>query len=286
LLLRPPLALRRHSLPRYWLGLTLGGVALLCGLAYWWERQLPERLSMAVREGDHAACIFYSEQLAALRWLGQQVPEEQAICRRQAALEAWQSKRHAEALRLQEQLVNAGRGEIEEQQSDLQRLQRWHDLLQRQALSLFKRGDLEAALLVLEPVETSLRSRGERLSDSLRETWNRNQLDSQRLAELVKQKRWWEALAVLNRLDHPWWQSKATSLRARIETAIDSLKDSEEHHNHGSLPALSVPQADLDKAVRARIAAGMEPWQAFTSGCEDVGGQVEEEGPESLCRRR
>jgi len=280
------LALRRHSLPRYWLGLTLGGVALLCGLAYWWERQLPERLAAAVREGDHAACLHYSEQLAALRWLGQQVPKEQATCRRQAAFEAWQNKRHSEALRLQEQLVNAGIGSTEEQRADLRRLKRWRDVLQRQALNLFKEGNIEAALLMLEPFDSSLSPRGERLSDSLRETWNRNQLDHQRLAELVKQKRWWEALAVLNRLDHPWWQNKAKGLRATIESAIDALKDSEEHHNHGALPAHTVPQAELDRAVQERIAAGMEPWQAFLSGCEDVGGRVEEEGPESLCRRR
>ena len=280
------MALRRHLLPRYWLGLTLGGVALLCGLAYWWERQLPERLATAVREGDHAACLHYSEQLAALRWLGQQVPEEQATCRRRAALEAWQSKHHAEALQFQEQLVNAGIGSKEEQKADLRRLQHWREQLRRQALTLFKQGDLEAALLVLQPVEKSLPPRGERLSDSLRETWNRNKLDHQRLANLVKDKRWWEALAVLNQLDHPWWRSQAKSLRTTIETAIDARKDSEEHHNHGELPAHTVSQADLDKAVQERIAAGMDPWQAFLSGCEDVGGQVVEEGPESLCRHR
>lgn len=279
------MALRRHSLPRYWLGITLGGVAMLCGLAYWWERQLPERLATAVRDGDHAACLSYSQQLAALRWLGRHVPEEQAICRRRAALEAWQKKRHADALRLQEQLVNAGIGSADEQQDDLRRLKHWRDQLENQALSLFKEGDLKAALLVLEPVERSMRQRGERLSDSLRETWNRNQLDHQRLADLVKQKRWWEALAVLNRMDHPWWQSKATSLRNTIEMAIDALRDSEEHHSHGSLPARAVPQAALNEAVQQRLAEGMEPWQAFLRGCEDVGGQVEEEGPESLCRR-
>ena len=42
----------------------------------------------------------------------------------------------------------------------------------------------------------------------------------------------------------------------------------------------------LDAAVRRRIREGMEPWKAFETGCADVGGRVEEEGPESLCRRR
>ena len=53
----PSLALRRHLLPRYWLGITLGGVALLCGLAYWWERQLPSRLANAIRDGDTLASV-------------------------------------------------------------------------------------------------------------------------------------------------------------------------------------------------------------------------------------
>ena len=63
------MALRRHTLPRYWLGLTLGGVALLCGAARLWEQQLPLRLREAARRGDLDACLRYSEQLAALRWL-------------------------------------------------------------------------------------------------------------------------------------------------------------------------------------------------------------------------
>ncbi len=279
------MALRRHRLPRYWLGLTLGGVAMLCGVAYWWERQLPARLSNALLEGDNMACLRYSEQLAALRWLGQRVPEEQALCRRRAAQDAWETGRQAEALQLQEQLVNSAVGSDENQRTDRQRLTRWRKHLQRTALEAFRDGDIEAALELLAPMETSIRSRGDRLSDSLRETWNRNQLDHQRLADLVESQRWWEALAVLNRLDHPWWQSRSEPLRAKVEAAIDALKDLEEHHNHGDLPAHSVSQADLDRAVKARIAEGLEPWQAFQAGCGDVGGHVEEEGPESLCKR-
>ena len=43
----PALALRRHRLPRFWLGLTLGLVASGVGAAYWWEQQLPQRLEKA-----------------------------------------------------------------------------------------------------------------------------------------------------------------------------------------------------------------------------------------------
>jgi len=106
------LALRRHTLPRYWLGLTLGGVALLCGVAYWWEQQLPLRLRDAAQRGDLEACLRYSEQLAALRWLGQKAPSEQATCRRRQAELAWEQGDRSQALRLQEQLVNSAIGSI------------------------------------------------------------------------------------------------------------------------------------------------------------------------------
>ena len=280
------MALRRHLLPRFWLGITLGGVALLCGVAYWWERQLPERLEQAIRDGDTLACLRYSEQLAALRWLGQQAPEELALCRRQAAVQAWNDGRHADALGFQELLVNSGVGTSADQQRDQNQLNRWRKQLRDQALNAFRDGNLNEALSLLKPVERGTSPSGSRLSDSLRETWNRNQLDHQRLAELVRSKQWWEALAVLNRMDHPWWQSKAQSLRQTVEQAIDQRKDLDEHHNHGELPAHTVPNSALDAAVQRRIREGMEPWKAFETGCTDVGGRVEEEGPESLCRRR
>jgi len=30
---------------------------------------------------------------------------------------------------------------------------------------------------------------------------------------------------------------------------------------------------------------GLDPWTAFSMGCSDLGGRVEEDGPESFCRR-
>ena len=280
------MALRRHRLPRYWLGLTLGSVTLLCATAYWWERQLPDRLATAIDDADYVACLHYSRQLAALRWLGQKAPEEQALCRRRGAQEAWKAQRTTEALQLQEKLVNSGVGTPLERRRDLAQLQSWRNQLRNQALETFRSGDIAKALELLKPVESSLSPAGSRLSDSLNETWKRNQLDHQRLAELVKAKRWWEALAVMNRLDHPWWQQRSLALRRTVETAIDALKDQQEHQNHGDLPSHSVPNAQLNQAVQQRIAQGMEPWKAFETGCQDVGGHVVEEGPESLCKRR
>lgn len=280
------MALRRHTLPRFWLGLTLGGVALLCGVAYWWEQQLPQRLRDAAQRGDLEACLRYGQQLAALRWLGQRAPAEQASCRRRQAELAWEQGERSQALRLQEQLVNSGIGSSSEQQQDRQRLMRWRDQLRNQALLSFREGNIEGAIALLEPVEQGDGRPGSRLSDSLLETWNRNRMNHELLLELVKKRKWWEALSRLNQLDHPWWQDKALPQRQQVEAAIDALRDREEHHSHGELPAHTVPQAKLNAAVQQRISMGMDPWQAFIAGCADVGGAVVEEGPESLCRRQ
>ena len=286
LLDRTHVAQPRHQFHRFWLGLTLGGVGVLCATAYWWERQLPGRLSLAIQQNDAIACLKYSEQLAALRWLGQRVPKEQAVCRRRAAAEAWRNQRHGDALHLQEQLVNSGVGSSETQRDDKRTLKVWRDQLRDQALDAFSQGDMDKALALLRPLESSAGVPGSRLSDSIKETWHRNQLDHGRLDRLVRDERWWEALAVLNRLDHPWWQSHARPLRLTVEEAIKALRDLEEHHNHGELPRHTVSRSALDQAVQQRISEGLNPWDAFRTGCVDVGGRVEEEGPESLCRRR
>ena len=94
------MALRRHRLPRFWLGLTLGLVACGIGATYWWEQQLPQKLEQAARSGDLEACLRYSEQLEALRWLGGQAPTEQGSCRRRKAAQLWQQERWGDALQL------------------------------------------------------------------------------------------------------------------------------------------------------------------------------------------
>ena len=88
---------------------------------------------------------------------------------------------------------------------------------------VFRRGDLDGALSLLKPMQRRSDGKARQLSDSLREIWNRNQLERKRLDALVNQERWWEALDSLNRLDHPWWQAKAGEQRERIEAAIDVL---------------------------------------------------------------
>lgn len=279
------MALRRH-LPRLWLIATLSGVAGLCGVAYWWEQQLPDRLRDAASRGDFEACLRYGEQLAALRWLAQDAPTEQAICRRRQAELAWDAGDSAKALQLQSQLVISEVGSATQRQEDRERLSQWRKQLQDRALEQFRAGDLDAALATLQPLELKGQRPGSQLSDSLRETWNRNRIDHERLKSKVERQQWWEALSVLNQLDHPWWQTHALPLRQEVEQAIQSLRDEQEHHSHGTLPAHTVDAERLNAAVEDRLASGMDPWSAFVAGCSDLGGVLVEEGPESLCKAK
>ena len=282
---QPPLALRRH-LPRFWLIATLGGVAALCGSAYWWEQQLPGRLREAASRGDLESCLRYGEQLAALRWLDREAPIEQAICRRRQAELAWKEGDSTQALNLQSQLVNSNVGSEEQRRTDRARLLQWRKTIRNHALDQFRAGDLEQALITLRPLEQKGQRPGTRLSDSLRETWNRNKVDHERLKENVQRQQWWEALSVLNQLDHPWWQTHALPLRRQVEEAIQNLRDRQEHHSHGALPAHTVDPERLNAAVEDRLSSGMDPWSAFIAGCADLGGVLVEEGPESLCKAK
>ncbi|NOL46148.1 hypothetical protein SynMITS9220_02508 [Synechococcus sp. MIT S9220] len=279
------MALRRH-LPRFWLIATLGGVAALCGYAYWWEQQLPGRLREAASREDLEACLRYGEQLAALRWLDREAPSEQAVCRRRQAELAWKGGDSSQALTLQSQLVNSNVGSEEQRRKDRSRLLLWRQTLRERALDQFRAGDLKLALTTLQPLEHKGQRPGTQLSDSLRETWNRNQVDHERLRDKVQRQQWWEALSVLNQLDHPWWQDHALPLRRQVEEAIQNLRDRQEHHSHGALPAHTVDPERLNTAVEERLSSGMDPWSAFVAGCADLGGVLVEEGPESLCKAK
>ena len=275
------MALRRHRLPRFWLGLTLGLVMSGVAATYVWERQLPGRLSGAIARGDLDACLGYSDQLAALRWLGGGTPREQARCRRLKARQLWQQQQWSRALALQLQLVNSTAAVT----ADRLQLQRWEDELQQQALERFKQGDLNGALLLLEPIGENHKQGGNSLGDNLREIWNNNRYQLERARKLVQQQRWWEAIDALNRIDHPWFQQQSRALRRATESGIQALDaDHRERDSHGSLPH-TVPAEQLDAQVQQRIASGMDEWAAFQSACKALGGKVIEAGPESACRR-
>ncbi|MFM7549436.1 MAG: hypothetical protein ACKO8I_11330 [Cyanobacteriota bacterium] len=275
------MALRRHRLPRFWLGLTLGLVAVGVGGVYWWERQLPSRLEAAVARGDLEACLRYGSQLEALRWLGGPSHGEQGSCRRRRAQQLWDEQQWAEALQLQLQLVNSQAGS----KADERRLIRWQDELQQRALVRYRDGDLDGALALLAAMGEDRRADGTSVGDRLRESWTRNRLQLERAQTLAGTKRWFEALDALNRLDHPWWKSRGTALRRQVERGIAGLnRQHMEHDAHGSLPH-NVPAEQLDAEVRRRIAQGVDEWNAFQSACQALGGKVVEAGPESACQR-
>ncbi len=275
------MALRQHRLPRFWLGLTLGLVMAGLGGAYWWERQLPRRLEQAAARGDLEACLRYSEQLQALRWLDERVPQQQADCRRRQAAQLWQQRQWRQALLLQLQLVNSAAG----LPADRQRLDSWQDSLQQQALARFQQGDLEGALTLLRPMGEHRRADGSGLGDRLRQLWERNRQGLERARQLAAAERWWEAMEALNRLDHPWWKQQAAPVQQTVEQGIARLRNAErEHDSHGSLPH-SVPLEQLDREVRRRIDSGVDEWSAFEQACRALGGRVVEAGPDSACQR-
>lgn len=275
------MALRQHRLPRFWLGLTLGLVLSGVGATYVWERQLPERLRQAVDRGDLDACLRYSDQLAALSWLGGETPAEQARCRRLKAKQLWQQQRWSQALGLQLQLINSAASTT----GDRLQLQSWEDELEQLALRRFHQGDLNGALALLEPIGENHKLGGNSLGDNFREIWNSNRYQLERARKLSAQQRWWEAIDALNRIDHPWWKLQSRALRRSVEAGIQSLKQEDrEHNSHGSLPH-TVPAQELDALVQQRINAGQDEWSAFQGACKALGGKVMEAGPETACRR-
>ena len=276
------MAAPRHLLLRLWGLGTLGLVLSIATGAYWWEKQLPQQLQSAINASDYEACIRTSEQLAALRWLGDGAPEEQALCRQKHAEQLWEEGHTIAALALQQQLVASGHGDLDIHR---QTLDRWQQSLKDQAVALFREGELQKALDLLEPLKGHARSSVSQLSATLMEIWNRNQLEQLRLVQLVEQERWWEALDSLNKLDHPWWQQEARATRQQVENAIQALDAAQEHQQHPAVHADVISGDALDTAVQDQLRQGLDPWTAFSTGCSHLGGRVEEDGPESFCRR-
>ncbi|AII48556.1 hypothetical protein KR52_05275 [Synechococcus sp. KORDI-52] len=276
------LAAPRHLLLRLWGLGTLGLVLAMAAGAYWWEKQLPERLQNTLIAKDYEACIRTSEQLAALRWLGDGAPEEQAFCRQKHAEELWDQGELIAAIALQQQLVASGHGDLD---AHRETLKSWQEALKDQAVALFRQGELQKALNLLDPLKGHARSSISQLSATLMEIWNRNRLEQRRLVQLVEQERWWEALDSLNKLDHPWWQKQALATREQVETAIRALDTAQEHQQHPAAHPDVISGDALDAAVQDQLRRGLDPWTAFSTGCSNLGGRIEEDGPESFCRR-
>ena len=274
-------ALRRHRLPRFWLAVTLGLVTTGIGVVYWWERQLPSRLETAARSGDLDACLRYSDQLMALRWMAGAVPIQQGECRRRKAANLWKADQWRPALELQRQLVHSSAAS----EQDRDRLELWQHRLETTAMRLYRTGDLSGALRRLAAIGEDRRADGTALGNALEDQWRANRYYSERAARLLRNRRWWEALDALDRIDHPWWRQQSQPVRRQLEQEMARLKDEDaEHDGHGSLPH-SVPVAQLDALVQKKLAAGLGEWQAFRSACADLGGRVVEAGPDTACQR-
>ena len=71
-----------------------------------------------------------------------------------------------------------------------------------------------------------------------------------------------------------------------METAIEQLRQTEEHRQHGSSNPDVISGDKLESSVQQQMQLGLDPWDAFRSACEEHGGLIEEDGPESFCRRQ
>ena len=257
-------------------------VLAIAGGAFWWEKQLPAQLRHAIAKQDYEGCIRASNQLAALQWLGQRAPAELALCRQRHAEQLWAQGATSQALELQYKLVVSGQGDLDHNRATLKQ---WQKTTQERAISLFRQGQLEPSLALLKPLELQQRDPIRDLRKTFQEIWNRNSVEHTRLGRLVQQERWWEALDSLNRLDHPWWQSKAEVLKKRIETGLAGFDSGTEHNQHAAEPSDVISGEELEEAVQRQLIQGIEPWDAFQAGCQSLGGRVKEDGPESFCQR-
>ena len=113
-----------------WVVGTLTLVLGVAAVALWWERQLPRQLRQAINSEDWSQCLEVTEQMAALRWLGEGAPQEQAHCRRQRAAQFWNNGDQASALVLQQQLVQSRQAAAK----DLEQLQTWRRELRELAM--------------------------------------------------------------------------------------------------------------------------------------------------------
>lgn len=208
-------------------------------------------------------------------------------CQREMAQRAWQNGQFIDAFNLQKKLIESSDSSTNSSQfeADTQQLERWRQQLRSQAIEAFKAGEFKESLRLLDSLEGSGSDSASHLSEGFEESWNRNRLEHQRLQDLMIKESWWEALASLNRLDHPWWQNKGGKYRSKIEAAIKSQGLKKDNTIHGDGPSHTVSEKKLDSAVTARINQGQDAWSAFQAACADLGGRVVETGPESLCQR-
>jgi len=269
---------------RLWLLGSLGGFLLLAGLLGWWQRQLPARLQQAASAGRLEDCVRLGRQLGALQTLQ---PAQQSLvegCLRRQARRRWEQGQWWAALDLQRRLIARSADPVAEGQQ----LQRWRHQLRQQVLELYRRRGLDPAQGLLVASGESRFPDGQELRDSLREHWAANRYALAAARSAADDGHWWDALNQLNHIDHPWWQLQAAPLRHRVQAAITDLRQhrqDEDSHRGGHSTGEAVDPQQLDGRIRTLIGQGLSDWAAFQRACDDLGGRIVEDGPESACLR-
>ena len=275
---------RPSTFARLWLLASLGGFLLLAGLLGWWQRQLPARLQKAAAAGRLEDCVRLGRQLGALQTLQ---PAQQSLvedCLRRQARRRWDQGQWWAALDLQRRLIARSADPVAEGQQ----LQRWRQALRKKVLERYQKQGLGAAQGLLQASGESRFPDGQELRDSLREHWAANRYALAAARSAADEGHWWDALNQLNHIDHPWWQLQAAPLRHRIHDAINDLRrqrQDEDSHRGGHSGGMAVDPQQLDGRIHTLMGQGLSDWAAFQKACNDLGGRIVEDGPESSCQR-
>jgi hypothetical protein len=280
---------RRSRLPWIWISGTLGVVAVTITGFGLWQQKLPGRLQRAALQGDLGACLRLGRQLGALQPLQ---PKEAALveeCLQRQAQRSWDGGFWWAALDQQRQLIRRSGNSAK---ADRQ-LQQWRGELRTKVLQRFLRGELAQALSLLSSSGENRFPDGQDLQASLQENWAANRFHLEQAQQMGRRRMWWETNNQLNQLDHPWWIEQSKKLRKLVEKEIFALQLQKQHQDsHAPMAesrgndATGVDAAALDARIQKLLAAGKNDWAAFQTACHELGGLVQENGPESSCQAK
>ncbi|MFM7642025.1 MAG: hypothetical protein ACKO45_10815 [Cyanobium sp.] len=263
-----------------WVGLPF--LAFTLGMAgLWaWKQQLTRQLRAASADQRLEVCLQVERRLQSLEWVPSPPAQQDAgRCRREAAQRLWEAQKREQALGLQEELVRSQAAT----DGDLQRLRQWKAQLQRSALAAFEKGQLDQAVALLRLSAPRGGDPGvAAMVRQFQQIWAKNKADLERADVQASKGQWWEALAALNGLSHPYWRQRSLALRKTVEAGL-AKQENKRVQSHGPLP-YAIPRQRLDALIQKRVAAGVPDWQAFGEACRALGGRVVDAGPEATCQ--
>lgn len=263
-----------------WFGVPLLVFSLVMVGLWAGKQQLTRQLRAASADQRLEECLKLERLLTALEWVPSPPDQNAGSCRREAAERLWRGQKPAQALSVQQELVVSKAATPE----DVQRLQRWKGELQRSALRVFERGEFNEAVALMRLTDTVGGDPGvAAMVAQLQQSWGKNKSQMERAEAMAAKKQWWEALAALNGLNHPYWRQRSLPLRTTVEASLAKM-EKKRVETHGPLP-FAIPQKRLDALVKQRVAAGVPDWQAFGEACRSLGGRVVDGGPEATCEQ-